>query len=102
MRFSGSGMGVFLGRDRYMTLAIFTQADPPIALEILVDEGRLVWPEVGGNKPAPDGWPTQHSARWYGMTPITYIVRTPVIRGMVLKGLVPPYHQSHGGTTPSP
>ena len=59
MRFSGSGMGVFRGRDRYMTLAIFTQADPPIALEILVDEGRLVWPDVGGNKPAPDGWPTQ-------------------------------------------
>ncbi len=33
----------------------FTQADPPIALEMLVDEGRLVWPEVGRNKPQP-GW----------------------------------------------
>ena len=34
------------------------------------------------------------------MTRITYLVRTPVIRGTALKGAVPPYHLSHGGTTP--
>ena len=33
----------------------FTQADTPIALEMLVDQGRLVWPEVNGNKARP-GW----------------------------------------------
>jgi hypothetical protein len=33
----------------------FTQADTPIALEMLVDQGRLMWPEVTGNKPRP-GW----------------------------------------------
>jgi hypothetical protein len=33
----------------------FTQADTPIALEMLVDQGRLVRPEVNGNKARP-GW----------------------------------------------
>jgi hypothetical protein len=33
----------------------FTQADTPIALEMLVDQGRLVWQEVTGNKARP-GW----------------------------------------------
>jgi hypothetical protein len=32
----------------------FTQADPSIALEMLVDQGRLVWPEVGGSKSRPE------------------------------------------------
>lgn len=33
----------------------FTQADAPVALEMLLDQGRLVWPEVTGNKARP-GW----------------------------------------------
>ena len=40
----------------------FTQADPSIALEMLVDQGRLVWPEIGGNKSRP-GWLADSNTR---------------------------------------